>query len=42
MPMNRATDISTLLFSIDMLLAVLVGSLWLGVAIWLRGRADEL
>ncbi|MDE0762960.1 MAG: hypothetical protein ACJ04O_10785 [Cellvibrionales bacterium] len=42
MPMNRATDISTLLFSTDMLLAVLVGTLWLGVAIWLRGRADEL
>ena len=41
-PMNRSTDIAALLFSADMLLAVLVGTLWLGVAIWLRGRADEL
>ena len=42
MPMNRSTDISTLLFSTDMLLALIVGALWLGVAIWLSGRADEL
>ena len=42
MPMNRSTDIAALLFSADMLLAVLVGTGWLGVAIWLRGRADEL
>lgn len=42
MPLGYQTDVVTLLFSTEMVSALLVGTGFIGLAIWLRGHADEL